>query len=70
MQLLASEVSADYYTRPPGIVSLLILTITFIQAMALHIHIHRVGSITIQHIQDHGHGNQCYGRDTNGKYYA
>ena len=34
----ASEVSADYYTRPPGIVSLVMLTITYIQAMALHIH--------------------------------
>ena len=33
MQLLASEVSADYYTRPPGVVSLLMLTVTYIQAM-------------------------------------
>ena len=32
------EVSANYYTRPPGIVSLLILTITYIQSMVLHIH--------------------------------
>ena len=32
MQLFASEVSADYYTHPPGIVSLLMLT-TYIQAM-------------------------------------
>ena len=32
-----SEVSADYYTQPHGIVSLSMLTITFIQAMALHI---------------------------------
>ena len=32
MQLLASKVSADYYyTRPPGIVGLLILTIIYIQ---------------------------------------
>ena len=38
MQLLASEVSTDYYTHPPGIVSLVLLTITHIQAMALHIH--------------------------------
>ena len=36
---LALEVSADYYTRPPGIVILLKLTITYIQKMALHIHI-------------------------------
>ena len=54
MQLLASEVSAgqvsaDYYTRPIGIVSHLILTITYIQAMALHIK-HIVGSTTIQHV--------------------
>ena len=30
MQLVASEVSADYYTLPPG---LLMLTITYIQAL-------------------------------------
>ena len=34
----ASEDNAEYYTRPPGIVSLLLLTVTFIQAMALHKH--------------------------------
>ena len=34
MRLFASEVSADYYTRPPGIVSLITLTITYMQAMA------------------------------------
>ena len=28
MQLFASELSADYYTRPPGIVSLVMLPIT------------------------------------------
>ena len=32
------EVSADYYTRPPGIVSLLTLTITYIQAVYFCIH--------------------------------
>ena len=42
MQLLASEVSADYYTHPPGIVSLLMLTITYRQWP--YIYIHRVGS--------------------------
>ena len=31
MQLFAREVSADYYTRPPRILSLLILTITYRQ---------------------------------------
>ena len=36
--LLASEVSADYYTCTPGIVSLLLLTITYMLAMALHLH--------------------------------
>ena len=36
MQLLASEFSADYYTLPCGIVSLLLLTISYIQAMTLH----------------------------------
>ena len=38
MQLLASEVSAEYYTHPPWIVSLLMLTITYMHAMALHKH--------------------------------
>ena len=37
MRLPASEVSADYYTYPPRIVSLSMLTITYMQAMALHI---------------------------------
>ena len=38
MQLLVSEVSEDYYTRLLGIDSLLMLTITYMQAMALHTH--------------------------------
>ena len=38
MQLLVSEVCADYYTCTPGIVSILMLTITYTQGMALHIH--------------------------------
>ena len=42
MQLHAS----DYYTRPLGIVSLLMPTITYIQAMAVY----RIGSTTIQRI--------------------
>ena len=46
MQLLASEVSADYYTCPSGIVSLLMLTITYIQAMVSDIL--QIGSTTIQ----------------------
>ena len=40
MWLFASEVSADYYAHPPGSVSLLMLTTTHIQAMALILHIH------------------------------
>ena len=40
MWSLASEFSADYYTGHPGIVSLLMLTITHIQAMALYIYIY------------------------------
>ena len=43
MWLFASEVSADYYTCPPGIVSRLMLTITYKQAMALHIYIDTEG---------------------------
>ena len=38
MQHLASGVSANYYTRLPVIISLLILTHTYIQAMALKMH--------------------------------
>ena len=58
-ELLASEVSADYYTHPPGIVSLLMLTMV----NGLYIYIHRASSTTIQHaaLQDHGHSNQCRG---------
>ena len=36
MQLLASEVSANYYTGPSEILILLVLTITCLQAMDLH----------------------------------
>ena len=35
MQLHAAEVSADHYTYPIGIVSLVMLTITYIEEMAL-----------------------------------
>ena len=38
-QLLALEVSADYYTHPPGIVSFLMLTITYMQPMAIHMQV-------------------------------
>ena len=38
MWLFASEVSADYYTTPTGIVSMLMLTITYIQVVSLNIH--------------------------------
>ena len=38
MQFLALKVSGDYYTYPPGIVHILMLTITYIQVIALHIH--------------------------------
>ena len=45
MQLLASEINVDYYIHLPGIVSLLMLIITYIQAMALYIHIHTAHSL-------------------------
>ena len=38
MQLLASEVGADYYPHGPGMVSHVMLTITYLQAMTLYIH--------------------------------
>ena len=38
MQHLASELRAENYTRPFGMVILCMLKITYIQAMALHIH--------------------------------
>ena len=58
--------------NPPGIVSLLILTITYIQAMALHINIQRVGSTTTQGMACTGSWSwhQCCGWDENGKYCA
>ena len=36
MQLLTSEVSAHYYTPPLGIVCLIMLTITYMHAMAIY----------------------------------
>ena len=39
MQLLASEVSADYYARPPELVCLLMLTITYILTYWFNNHI-------------------------------
>ena len=42
MQLVAWEVSADYYPRSPGIVSLLVLTITSKQVVLIS-HIHTQG---------------------------
>ena len=70
MQFPTSEVSADYYTHPPGIVNLLMPTVTYMQAMALHIH--KVGSTTIQRIAllDPGHSNQCWRCDENAKYWT
>ena len=38
MQIHATEVSAAYYSPRHGIVSLLMLTITYIQTMLFHIH--------------------------------
>ena len=63
MWLLAWEVSADYNTCFPRIVSLLMLTITYLRAIVLHIHtIRRVGSTTIQRIACRGSWpwNQCH----------
>ena len=70
MRFLAWEVSADHYTQPPGIVSLLMLTITYIQAVALHTH--WVGSTSIQQVavEDHRHRKQCCAGDENGKYFT
>ena len=50
MQLLALKVSADYYSHPPRIVSLLILTITYMRAInSLYIYIY-TGYIYILYI--------------------
>ena len=40
MQLLILEFSADYYTRPAGIISLLMLTITYRQSLYIYIYIY------------------------------
>ena len=61
---------------PPRIESLLMLTITYMQAMALHITNIYTYTGQVQQpystylVQDHGHGNQCCGCDKNGKYHA
>ena len=47
MQLFTSEVSADYYACTPGIVSLIMLTITYRQWPYIYIE-RQVGSTTIQ----------------------
>ena len=54
MLSLYPQVSADYYTRPHRIVNLLMLIITYIQAIAIH----RVGSTTIQCIAGTGSWSQ------------
>ena len=58
MQLIASEVSTDYYSHPAGIVKLLMLTIACMQAMELHILTQgRFNNHTTMHlVQDPGHG--------------
>ena len=49
-----------YYTHPPRIVSLLMLAITYIQAMALHVHTQgRFNNHTV--VQDPGHGTSVMG---------
>ena len=59
MHLLASEISAEYYTRSPGIVSLLMLTVAYRRrrythtyiciyvyiCIYIHIHIHTQGRL-------------------------
>ena len=65
---LPSEVSADYYTHPPGIVSLVMFAITYIQAMALLIQGRFNNHTACSLYRIHGRGNQCLGCDENGKY--
>ena len=64
MQLLAREVSAVHYTGPPGIVSPLMLTITYIQAMTPHIHAY-AGYVqqpySTYYLHDTGHGISVVG---------
>ena len=62
MQLLAWEVSADYYTHPPETVSLLMLTIRTYRQWPIH----NLGSRTIQRLactsyRFPSHDNQCSG---------
>ena len=76
VQLLASDISADYYARAPGIVNLVMLTVTYIQALAIYIYIYiyrqgRFNNHTVHSLyRIHGHGNQCHGSDENGQYCA
>ena len=62
MQLLVSEVRTDYYTcPPPGIVSFVMLTITYIQAVDLHIHTQVQQPCSTYLVQDPGHGTSVMG---------
>ena len=68
-----AEVNADYYPCPLRMVSLLILTITYVKAMTLHVH--KQGrftdhTINPQLVQNTDHSNQCHEDDGNGKYCA
>ena len=69
MQLIASEVSADYYTYPRGIVKIHDLSVNAYNYISTCNGLtHKVGSKTIQLVQDPNHINQCCGCDENGKY--
>ena len=72
MRLLATEASADYYyTHPCGIVSILILTITYIQAVALHIDTHsKFNNHAAYSFTGSWSWDQCHGCDENGKNCA
>ena len=48
MRFFVWAVSAAYYPRPPGIVSLSILTIAYIQPVTSYLYIYRLGSTTTQ----------------------
>ena len=58
--LLAQGISADSYIRPPGIVSLLMLTIAYLHSYRQwpYIYIHRVDSTTIYPIACTGSWSQ------------
>ena len=69
IQLFPSEVSEDYYTRPPGIISILMLTNTD-NGFTYTCTQRKFNNHTVLACTGFSSWNQCRGCDENGKYCA